>query len=204
MTNQIKITTNAAPSSDIFVNDIEIMERDIGSEMQHHPAGSMEESRFSATQALVVRELLLQKAKTLRLHENVESIDDESEEEALIRLLIEQEVEYPSASEENCQRYFDSNKERFRTTALLEVSHILIAAPPDDAEERGNAKKLAVAVIEKLTQSPRSFARLAKDHSSCPSAKVGGSLGQLSKGQTVPEFEKVLFSTAKLTFTKSW
>ncbi|MBL4866262.1 MAG: peptidylprolyl isomerase, partial [Pseudomonadales bacterium] len=200
MTNQIKITTNAAPSSDIFVNDIEIMERDIGSEMQHHPAGSMEESRFSATQALVVRELLLQKAKTLGLHENVESIDvesidDESEEEALIRLLIEQEVEYPSASEENCQRYFESNKERFRTTALLEVSHILIAAAPDDADERGNAKKLAVAVIEKLTQSPRSFARLAKEHSSCPSAKVDGSLGQLSKGQTVPEFEKVLFST---------
>ena len=34
------------------------------------------------------------------------------------------------------------------------------------------------------------FPTLAKEFSACPSKETGGSLGQLSKGQTVPEFEK--------------
>lgn len=38
-----------------------------------------------------------------------------------------------------------------------------------------------------------SFADLAKKHSQCPSGRDGGSLGQFSKGQMVPEFDKVVF-----------
>lgn len=36
------------------------------------------------------------------------------------------------------------------------------------------------------------FSALAEQHSICPSNKMGGSLGQIGKGQTVPEFEKQL------------
>lgn len=39
-----------------------------------------------------------------------------------------------------------------------------------------------------------SFADLAKQHSACPSGKAGGSLGQFSKGDMVPEFDAVSFS----------
>ncbi|MFO0899776.1 MAG: peptidylprolyl isomerase [Pirellulales bacterium] len=38
------------------------------------------------------------------------------------------------------------------------------------------------------------FAALAKKHSSCPSGKQGGELGEFSPGQMVPEFDKVVFS----------
>ena len=39
-----------------------------------------------------------------------------------------------------------------------------------------------------------SFADLAKAHSSCPSGKGGGSLGQFNQGDMVPEFDAVIFS----------
>ncbi|MFN3168650.1 MAG: peptidylprolyl isomerase [Phycisphaeraceae bacterium] len=42
------------------------------------------------------------------------------------------------------------------------------------------------------------FAELAKAHSDCPSGKSGGSLGQFSQGQMVPEFDAVIFSDLPL------
>ncbi len=38
------------------------------------------------------------------------------------------------------------------------------------------------------------FADLAREHSSCPSGKSGGALGEFGPGQMVPEFDKVVFS----------
>ena len=38
------------------------------------------------------------------------------------------------------------------------------------------------------------FADVAKDHSDCPSSAEGGSLGEFSPGQMVPEFDEVVFS----------
>ena len=43
-----------------------------------------------------------------------------------------------------------------------------------------------------------SFADLAKQHSQCPSGKAGGSLGEFSQGQMVPEFDAVIFSDLPL------
>ena len=40
------------------------------------------------------------------------------------------------------------------------------------------------------------FAELAKEHSSCPSGKQGGALGEFSPGQMVPEFDTVVFNEA--------
>ncbi len=42
------------------------------------------------------------------------------------------------------------------------------------------------------------FEELARKHSQCPSGKAGGSLGQFSRGQMVPEFDEVIFSDLPL------
>ena len=38
------------------------------------------------------------------------------------------------------------------------------------------------------------FAAVAKEHSSCPSSRQGGDLGEFGPGMMVPEFDKVVFS----------
>lgn len=40
------------------------------------------------------------------------------------------------------------------------------------------------------------FAELAGKHSSCPSGKRGGDLGEFGPGMMVPEFDAVVFSAA--------
>ncbi|MEH6467935.1 MAG: peptidylprolyl isomerase, partial [Porticoccus sp.] len=37
------------------------------------------------------------------------------------------------------------------------------------------------------------FEALANEHSDCPSKETGGSLGQITRGQTTPEFENAVF-----------
>ncbi len=38
------------------------------------------------------------------------------------------------------------------------------------------------------------FGTVAREHSLCPSSAQGGDLGELGKGQMVPEFDAVVFS----------
>ena len=43
-------------------------------------------------------------------------------------------------------------------------------------------------------ESGKEFADIAAEFSACPSGKSGGSLGEFSKGQMVPQFDEVVFS----------
>ncbi len=47
--------------------------------------------------------------------------------------------------------------------------------------------------IKKQIETGADFAALAKQHSSCPSGKQGGSLGEFARGAMVPEFDAVVF-----------
>eukprot|EP00747_Dinoflagellata_sp_TGD_P182793 gnl/TRDRNA2_/TRDRNA2_37205_c0_seq1.p1 gnl/TRDRNA2_/TRDRNA2_37205_c0~~gnl/TRDRNA2_/TRDRNA2_37205_c0_seq1.p1 ORF type:complete len:127 (+),score=41.98 gnl/TRDRNA2_/TRDRNA2_37205_c0_seq1:64-444(+) len=71
-----------------------------------------------------------------------------------------------------------------------EASHILIKG--GDAEAKCKELK---ATIESSGDVPGKFAELAKQHSTCPSGKKGGSLGKFTPGQMVKEFDEVVFKT---------
>lgn len=47
--------------------------------------------------------------------------------------------------------------------------------------------------IKKAIEGGADFAKMAQDHSACPSGKSGGALGEFSPGQMVPEFDRVVF-----------
>lgn len=166
----------------------------IAGEMQHHPAEAPLESWKAAARALAVRELLLQEARRLAIAPQPAELEGkrETEEEALIRQVVEREVATPEADEAACRRYYESNRARLRSADLYEAEHILIAAPKSDAAAYAAARERAAALCKVIAERPESFAELAGAHSACPSAKVGGSLGQIKRGDTTPEFEAAL------------
>ncbi|WP_338474689.1 peptidylprolyl isomerase [Pseudomonas sp. MS646] len=176
----------------ISVNGVSITPQAMAQELQYHPADSREEALYQAARALVIRELLQQRIAELGLSLQVGA--GENEEEAATRLLLEQEVQVPHCDEATCLRYYDSNLARFHSAPLLAVRHILLECAPDDAEARSLAHVQAELLLERLDQFPGSFAELAQKYSACPSKEQGGSLGQISKGQTVPELERQLFA----------
>ncbi len=178
-------------NNDISVNDWLISQEDISNEMQYHQAETPEAARYAAAESLVIRELLKQRAGEAEISIQTEGKYDE---EATFSALIEAEVQVPESSDEECKRYFDNNPQRFCSAAIIEARHILLAAPAHDIDARVIAKKTALALIRKLAVSTDSFADLAEEHSACPSKKTGGSLGQLSKGSTVEEFERQVFA----------
>lgn len=173
----------------ITVNGVAISEQDLANELQYHPNENFNVVVQQAGQALVVRQLLIDEAKK-------QGIDTSNDEEAMQKL-VESNISYDAPNKDICQRYFDNNKEKFMTMPLMEVDHILLAAAKDDIEGRDAASNNAKVIISQLQQEqkndePSSFAALAKEYSACPSKENGGNLGQLSKGQTVPEFERQL------------
>ena len=176
----------------VSVNGVSVTPQAMAQELQYHPAQSREEAVYQAARALVIRELLQQRIAELGLALQVGA--GENEEEAATRLLLEREVQVPQCDEATCLRYYESNRARFHSAPLLAVRHILLECAPDDVEARSLAHVQAELLLERLDQFPGSFAELALKYSACPSKEQGGSLGQISKGQTVPELERQLFT----------
>ncbi|WP_314384189.1 peptidylprolyl isomerase [Pseudomonas brenneri] len=178
----------------VSVNGVQIAPEAMAHELQYHPAESREEAVFLAARALVIRELLQQRIRELGVQLEIGA--GENEEEAATRLLLEREVKVPECDEATCVRYFESNRGRFHSAPLLAVRHILLECAPDDAEARHQALSQAEVLLLSLEEAPGAFAELALKYSACPSKAQGGSLGQVSKGQTVPELERQLFTLA--------
>jgi peptidyl-prolyl cis-trans isomerase C len=179
----------------VSVNGTAIARDAIQREMQHHPAAKPIAAWQQAARALVIRELLLQRARHLGLTPcpvSDEAGRRETDDEALIRAVVEREVAVPEPDDATCRRYYEQNGSRFRSPDIYEASHILFAALPHDQEGYARARADADAVLAKLKEDPAAFAALAKTYSRCPSAGQGGNLGQITKGQTTPEFERAL------------
>ena len=189
--------TNTLPKpKTISVNGTVIPREIIAREVQNHPAEKPILAWQAAARALVVRELLLQESKRLGIE--AEPLSDsegrcETPEEAAMRELIEREVVTPEPDEASCRRFYEQNRDRFRAGDLYEAAHILIAASQRDLAARISARAKADTILGAIRADPALFAEFARAESDCKtSAENGGHLGQVTRGQTVKEFETVL------------
>ena len=196
-----RVPPKARPVLDaVTVNGVAIAESDILAEAQNHPAENPGAALLSAARALAVRELLLQRARERQIAVSPESDAEgrsETDDDAAIRRLIEEEVTVPSATAEECLRFYENNRAKFRSEPIFEASHILIAADPADERARAAARSDAERLAAVLAEHPSEFATMARTHSACPSAEQGGNLGQLTRGSTVAEFERALARMAE-------
>ena len=109
----------------------------------------------------------------------------------------------PKVTTEDLQSYYNAHQEQFRIPESVTVRHILIRTPPPGPDGKVDPKAVAAARakaedILKQLKAGADFATLAKKYSQdTASAPNGGLLGPITRGRTVPEFEKVAFSTPK-------
>jgi peptidyl-prolyl cis-trans isomerase C len=189
---------NMALFPDVAENGETIPQAAIAAEAQNHTAPKDKPGIAwrKAAQALAIRTLLLQEARTRGLVADPEELAPgrvETEDEALIRALLDKALTVAPVTEAEVRTEWVRDPDRFRSAPLWDVSHILCACDPRDATEREMAEARASAVLARLDGTAKGFALAARD-SDCGSKASGGHLGQLGPGDTVPEFEVALRS----------
>ena len=141
-----------------------------------------------ASAEAAARELLRQHAAVTGLL--AEGAAD-NETDAAIERLLEREVTVPEPGETECRRFYDAHPALFTAGELVAARHILFQVTPGTPVTALRAK--AEQVLSELLAAPGRFEALAGECSNCPSAQHGGNLGQLQRGESVPEFEQLLF-----------
>jgi len=182
---------------DVLVNGVEISAADIAAEAQNHnaPKGKPGWAWKSGARALVIRELLMQEARKRDLQPAPKELEPgkvETEDESLIRLLLEMAVVPDTPEDAEVAKVYAKHPDMFRAPTLYEPTHILFAADPSDTEAREAAFKKAEAALVTLQKQPNAFGTLAREVSDCPSKENYGQLGQMVSGDTVPEFERAM------------
>lgn len=181
-------TMDTAASADqenaLSVNGVAIDAAAISTELEHQ--ADAPEPLEAARRALVIREMLRQRAVELKLIADGAALDDAS-----LGQLLETELSVPTATPDDCKRYYDSHLARFRRNDLVFASHILFAVT--ERAPLALIRQKAEAALHQILAAPDTFESMARELSNCPSAGVGGSLGQLLRGDSAPEFERPVF-----------
>jgi peptidyl-prolyl cis-trans isomerase C len=168
----------------ICVNDVELTDAEVQAELALNP--DVPNALHQAVTTRVLHHLVMQEAQRL-------GIEAQDEEEAVAQVLA-LKAPAPEPDAAACQRFYDAHPERFAVGACVEADHILFQVTPQ--LDLNALRLLAEEVLEQVLATPAEFETLAAKYSNCPSAQVGGNLGQLSRGDTVPEFDKAVFAAA--------
>ena len=182
----LKRAASAEEDRALRVNGVDIDAASIDEELEHHTDAP--DPREAARDALAIRELLRQRAFELALIADGEPLDDAS-----LDRLLEAELSVPTATRADCERYYESHPARFRHNDIVFASHILFAVT--QRAPLALVRQQAESTLHTLLAAPESFEGTAREVSNCPSAGVGGSLGQLLRGDSAPEFECAVFDT---------
>jgi peptidyl-prolyl cis-trans isomerase C len=128
----------------------------------------------------------------------VESLRKDARVDLSVTKLLEAETAaLPGPSDLEAKDFFEKNPDKFKQDESVHASHILIRVDPKaDAAAKKKARAEIDAVL-KQAKAGADFGKLAQQHSQDTSAAQGGDLNYFSKGQMVPEFDKVAFELKK-------
>ena len=97
-------------------------------------------------------------------------------------------------STEEIEKYFAENTSNFNGETVT-ASHILVDTKGVTDEAKLKEAKEKADKIKKELDGGADFVQLAKAYSDCPSAKAGGNLGPIKRGEMVKEFIDVAYAT---------
>ena len=137
---------------------------------------------------LIGNKLLLQDARRNLLEGEAEFRAElaKLKEKLLISYAANKVVASVKVKEEDVKKYYEENLDKLVTDESVNASHILVATEEE-----------ALAILEDIRSGKVSFEDAAREHSTCPSGKSGGSLGDFGRGQMVPEFDKAVFAMSE-------
>lgn len=113
-----------------------------------------------------------------------------------IDAVLAREISVPTPDDTACRRWYDAHPNEFSSGDLVEAAHILFAVTPG-VDVRALVHQ-AESTLLRVREAPETFDTVAGQFSNCPSGKQGGRLGQLRRGEVVPEFESALFDGTEL------
>lgn len=180
----------ATAGAEVSVNGQVIPEATIVAEAQLHEDSA--DPRGAAATALVLRRLIVDRARSRGLLTRDELEPPDADLDDALDALLALEAAIPEPTEEELKRFHAQNRALFRVGERVHAAHILFEVRSmrlaDALRER------AEAVLERCQKDPDHFTGAARELSNCPSGANGGDLGWLVRGETVPEFERVIFA----------
>jgi foldase protein PrsA len=115
------------------------------------------------------------------------------EASVLAQELFDEVTKDAKVTEQDILAYYTQNQSQYGTPESRDVQHILIAKKSSDGQVDFEASKARADEIYAELAGGADFAELAKANSDDPGSKDTGGKLTISRGQTVPEFDKVSF-----------
>ena len=112
---------------------------------------------------------------------------------ALSKKIFDEVTKSVKVTEQEILAYYTQNQSQYGTPESRDVRHILIAEKSDDDKVDFAASKAKADDIYAQLENGADFAALAKSSSADPGSKDSGGKLTISRGQTVPEFDKISF-----------
>jgi peptidyl-prolyl cis-trans isomerase C len=99
-----------------------------------------------------------------------------------------------TVTDQETSEFYQANPENFRAPEQVRASHILLKTSAEASPEVKSQKRLELAGLRGKIQNGADFAKLAGEHSECPSKQQGGDLGFMERGKMVKPFEEAAFN----------
>jgi peptidyl-prolyl cis-trans isomerase SurA len=103
----------------------------------------------------------------------------------IVRRKVTQRV---SVTDPEVDRYLAEHRDKLETGLSYHARHILLT-PVGDSDAAWESARIRAAMIHEQLVAGADFSELARRHSQDASAKAGGDLGQLRRGELAPEIE---------------
>jgi peptidyl-prolyl cis-trans isomerase C len=150
-----------------------------------------------ALRELAWAELLRQEAVRQGLlprHSELEAPALSAGDQSRIETMLDQAVQVPTPTGDECRRYYEARKEQFVSGRQVHARHILFAVTPGvDVHALSVRAEQALVELSRGKPAPERFAQLARELSNCPSGAAGGDLGWLAPEECAEELANELF-----------